>query len=110
MGNQSALKIYETDPYLEPYKSIIDSRNRNIRFRLRSLSDVNGSLTKKINNHLYYGLHITENGDWVFREYAPNASKVFMIGDFNSWKRNSAWELHPMGNGDWELHISKHYL
>ena len=110
MGNQSALKIYETDPYLEPYKSIIDSRNRNIRFRLRSLSDVNGSLTKKINNHLYYGLHITENGDWVFREYAPNASKVFMIGDFNSWKRNSAWELHPMGNGDWELHISKHFL
>ncbi|MCQ2186319.1 MAG: alpha amylase C-terminal domain-containing protein [Bacteroidales bacterium] len=102
--------LYETDTFLEPYKSIIDSRNRNIKFRLRSLSDVKGSLSHKINNHLYYGLHVTEDGNWIFREYAPNATKVFMIGDFNSWKKNTAWELHPIGNGDWELKITKHFL
>lgn len=107
---QEKKMIYETDSYLEPYKSIIDSRNRNIKFRLRSLSDVKGSLNHKINNHLYYGLHQTEDGNWVFREYAPNATKVYMIGDFNSWKKNPAWELHPIGNGDWELKITKHFL
>lgn len=110
MEQKTETMIYETDSYLEPYKSIIDSRNRNIRFRIRSLSDVNGSLNRKINNHLYYGLHTTEDGNWVIREYAPNATKIFMIGDFNSWKKNTAWELHPIGNGDWELRISKHFL
>ncbi len=110
MGLLTDQKIYDNDPYLEPYKSIIDSRNRNIKFRLRSLADVKGSLANKINNHLYYGLHVTESGDWIFREYAPNATKIFMIGDFNSWKKNSAWELHPLGNGDWELRISRHFL
>ncbi len=110
MDKQTDQKIYETDELLQPFKNVIDSRTRNIKFRMRSLSDVYGSLSNKINNHLFYGLHVTAEGDWVIREYAPNASKVFMIGDFNSWKRNSAWELHPLGNGDWELKISKHFL
>ena len=33
----------------------------------------------------YFGAHLTENGT-VFRVYAPNASKVSVIGDFSKWE------------------------
>ena len=101
--------IYDSDPWLEPWKSIIDSRHRNIQFRLNSLADASGHLSGRMNNHLYYGLHRTDNG-WVFREYAPNASKIFLLGDFNNWKRNPSWELHACGNGDWEIRIPDGFL
>ncbi len=33
----------------------------------------------------YLGAHITENGT-VFRTYAPNAVKIFVIGEWNNWE------------------------
>ena len=32
----------------------------------------------------YFGAHITDKGT-LFRTYAPNASKVALVGDFNNW-------------------------
>ncbi len=103
------MMIYETDKWLEPWKSVIDSRRRNIGFRRNSLAGPDGRLTTKMNNHLYYGLHRTADG-WVFREYAPNATKMWLIGDFNNWKRNPSWELRPIGKGDWEIRIPSGFI
>ncbi|MCQ2159332.1 MAG: alpha amylase C-terminal domain-containing protein [Bacteroidales bacterium] len=97
------------DTLLEPWKGIIDGRHRNTEFRRNALADALGSLNGKINNHLYYGLHRTDTG-WVFREYAPNASKIYLIGDFNGWRRNSSWELKAIGSGDWELKIQDGFI
>ena len=102
-------KLYEMDTLLEPWKGIIDGRHRNTEFRRNALADALGSLNGKINNHLYYGMHRTDSG-WVFREYAPNASKIYLIGDFNGWRRNSSWELKTIGNGDWELKIQEGFI
>ncbi len=101
--------IYESDPWLEPWKSVIDSRHRNIGFRLNSLADASGHISGRMNNHLYYGLHRTDKG-WVFREYAPNATKIYLLGDFNNWRRNPSWELRACGNGDWEIRIPDGFL
>ena len=38
----------------------------------------------------YLGVHRAENG-FVFRVWAPNATRVFAVGDFNGWQ-----ESHPM--------------
>ena len=103
-------KIYQTDKYLEPWAGIIDGRHRNIEFRLNALADSAGRLSPKINNHLYYGLHRLASGNWVMREYAPNATRMFLIGDFNNWKKNPSWEFHPIGGGNWQLDIASGFI
>ena len=72
-------KIYKTDPWLQPFKGAIEARHQRIMARLRKIAG-NGLLKDAVNNHLYYGLHREDSGDWVFREWAPNANKIHLIG------------------------------
>ena len=101
--------IYDNDPWLMPYKDAVDARHARI---LEAMEDimVDGSLSKGINNHLYYGMHRTADGNWVFREWAPNASKIYLIGEFNNWKRTEAYALHPVGNGNWEISLDSMFI
>ena len=102
-------KIYETDPWLEPFKGAIEARHARILADCKKLCGKK-SLRTSINNHLYYGLHRTEDGGWVFREWAPSANRIYLTGDFNNWKRTPAWALQPIGGGNWELKIPAGFL
>lgn len=96
--------FYEKDSWLKPYQEIIIRRSNNIKWRKDSLAGRGGRLYDSINNHLYYMLH-NDGKDWLFREYAPNATKVYLIGDFNGWKITQEYALQPLGNGNWELKV-----
>lgn len=96
--------IYDTDPYLAPWKDAVDGRHERILAQ-RAKLESGGSLSAGVNNHLYYGLHKDASGDWVFREYAPNATRVWLIGDFNNWRRTNGYALSPLGDGTWEITV-----
>lgn len=102
-------KIYETDPYLAPYKEAIEKRHERI-LEERDKIALNGSLADGLNNHLYYGLHRDADGGWVFREWAPNASRIYLIGEFNNWRRTAAYSLNPIGGGNWEIRLPAMFL
>jgi 1,4-alpha-glucan branching enzyme len=102
-------KIYEQDPWLMPYKDAIDARHEHIWQTLKHIAG-DGLLKDAVNNHLYYGLHQCKDGSWVFREFAPNASRIFLIGDCNNWKRTEAYSLKPLGQGNWELRLPEMFL
>jgi 1,4-alpha-glucan branching enzyme len=101
--------IYNTDPYLKPYEAAIAARHARILDAREQIAG-KGRISDKANNHLYYGLHRTGDGSWVFREWAPNASRIYLIGEFNNWKRVDAYSLKPTGNGNWELIIPSMFL
>lgn len=101
--------IYETDKWLAPYKDAIDARHRRI-LEARADIETDGSLSKGLNNHLYYGMHRTAEGDWIFREWAPNATKIYLIGEFNNWKRTEAYALKPVGSGNWEIRVGSMFI
>ncbi|MGM9742479.1 MAG: alpha-amylase family glycosyl hydrolase [Candidatus Cryptobacteroides sp.] len=101
--------IYETDPYLGPYKEKILARHERIEAARKKIS-VGGKLSDGLNNHLYYGLHKDGNGFWVFREWAPNANRIYLTGEFNNWKRTTAYQLQPVGNGNWEIRLPEMFL
>ena len=101
-------KIYQTDPWLEPYAKAIEARHERILAEKRKLAG-DGPLGDAANNHLYYGLHHSKDG-WVIREWAPNASRIYLIGDFNNWKRTPDYALQPVGSGNWELRLGELFL
>ena len=101
-------KIYDMDPWLGPWKGAIDARHENILATKTKLAG-EGPLSEAVNNHLYYGLH-HETDSWVLREWAPNASRIYLIGDCNNWKRSEAFAFKPVGQGNWELRLPEVFL
>ena len=97
------------DPHLEPFEEAIEARHKRI-MDARDQFSVDGSLSEGLNNHLYYGLHRTDDGGWVFREWAPHANRIYLIGEFNNWKRTSAYALSPTGSGNWEIKLPEMFL
>ena len=100
--------LYDNDPYLMPFKAAIDARHERILACKEHLAG-GKRLCDVVNNHLYYGLHKTAEG-WVFREWAPNASRIWLIGEFNNWKRADAYALKPIGGGNWEITLPAMFL
>ena len=96
-------KILEIDPYLEPYKSDIEARMRRYESTKKQILGDEESLSSFASGHLYFGLHRVRGG-WCYREWAPGADGMALIGDFNGWDRTS----HPMkknSDGVWEIMI-----
>ncbi|MCF0164769.1 MAG: 1,4-alpha-glucan-branching enzyme, partial [Bacteroidales bacterium] len=96
--------IFKSDPYLEPYKDKILARQQRIIGTCNEISGSKGCLTDIANGHLWYGVH-HKDGKYYFREWAPNANKIYLIGDMNSWRKQEHYALKPIGNGNWELVI-----
>ncbi len=93
------------DPYLEPFREQLAQRAQAIastRARLLAGADINGVSA----GHEFYGLHWTPDG-WVFREWAPNANAVFLIGDFTDWQPREAYRLTRISEtGQWEIRLA----
>src|SRR5690606_7221031 len=55
--------------------------------------------------HLYFGLQKSENG-WTLREWAPNATALYLLCDTNDWRDDAAFAFTRGENGVWELQLS----
>ncbi len=96
-------KIFEFNPQLKPFESDIDLRmSLYNETRGKLLSSCN-TLNEFANAHQYFGFHHV-NGGWFYREWAPMADSLYLIGDFNKWNRKSH-PLKKLGNGNWEIFL-----
>lgn len=93
------------DPYLAPYTEIIQRRSRAAEERVDALSQGPGSLIEFACAHEYYGLHKGDSS-WVFREWAPNATAIWLVGDFSGWSVQEEYRLKRLPGRDvWEVEI-----
>ncbi|WP_302351887.1 alpha amylase C-terminal domain-containing protein [Leyella stercorea] len=98
--------LVKNDAYLQPYEDAIRGRHDHALWKLNVLTN-NGKtkLTDFANGHKYYGLHKTTRG-WVFREWAPNATAIYLVGDFNNWEENDKYKAKRIDEaGNWELKL-----
>ena len=107
-ASNAHMGLVKNDAYLEPYEDAIRGRHDHYLWKLNQLTG-NGrkSLTDFANGHEYYGLHKLSKG-WVFREWAPNATEIYLVGDFNGWKETERYRAKRIeGTGNWELRLSE---
>lgn len=96
-------KILEIDPWIKDYKNDIDLRMDEYKKQKARLLKKGEKLKDFANAHEYYGFHKVKTG-WIYREWAPNAKGLYLIGDFNNWDRH-AHPLKKINDEDWEVFI-----
>ena len=90
------------DPYLAPYADAIRGRAAHAEARAAELTGGAGRLADWASAHEYFGLHRTATG-WVFREWAPNATEMWLVGDFSKWQPVPRFKLKRLPGTDvWE--------
>ncbi|MBC3796166.1 alpha-amylase family glycosyl hydrolase [Acetobacterium tundrae] len=97
------LGILDIDPWLNPYKRDLELRIDCYRDVKKALLGEGDSFKDFSNGYNYFGFHCTNKG-WYYREWAPAADALFLIGDFNNWDRTSH-QLVKKENGVWEIFI-----
>ena len=96
------IRLIKSDPLLKPYASQLREHIAYYqRFKLE-IEKTGGVLGEMSQGHLYFGFNRgqcnDENGVW-YREWAPGAKSLSLIGDFNDWNRNA----NPMTVDEWGI-------
>lgn len=93
--------LVKNDSWLEPFASTIISRLETAKQAEQKI--LHGkSLSDFAQGHKWYGLH-REKNNWIIRDWAPNATAIFLVGQFNNWQELPEYALHSTGSGNWEL-------
>ncbi|HJX71487.1 MAG TPA: alpha-amylase family glycosyl hydrolase, partial [Bacteroidales bacterium] len=108
MSNKTPI-IVQNDPWLGPFADIIRKRQERTREKEKELITNSGKLSDFATGYLYFGLHRTSDG-WIFREWAPNATKIYLVGDFNEWKEQENYRLSRKDNGQWEINLPENAI
>ncbi|HEY7088574.1 MAG TPA: alpha-amylase family glycosyl hydrolase [Tepidisphaeraceae bacterium] len=92
--------LVKGDPWLEPYSDALRARHSYFTAALDRINDNGGLLGAISQGHHYFGFNRGElwgkPGVW-YREWAPAALQLRLIGDFNNWDRFG----HPMVRDQW---------
>ena len=98
------LNIIKNDPWLEPYADAINGRHQHVVEKEKELVGKK-TLSDFATGHMYFGLHRTDKG-WTFREWAPNATEIYLVGDFNDWQEKPAFRMKRVRKtGNWEINL-----
>ncbi len=93
------------DPWLEPHAPTILSWLEFSEKKEKELCS-GTTLFNFAQGHKWYGLHKTAEG-WAIRDWAPNATEIYLTGSFNDWQESEKFQLKNTGAGNWELYLSQ---
>lgn len=97
--------LLEKDPYLMPYEEKLRRRFSRIVQTEKMLTGNQTTLADFASGHEYFGLHFYRN-QWIFREWAPNADAIYLIGDMSGWQEKEQFGLERINReGVWEIRL-----
>ena len=102
-------RLLKGDAYLQPYADVIKHRLEGIEKTTERLTLGKMSLADFAAGREYFGLHF-RNNEWVFREWAPNATAIYLIGEMTDWQQRRKFSLEKGENGVWEIRLSRDKL
>ena len=89
------------DAWLEPHNQQIIDLNNYITHKSDQILSGKGIEDFSL-GHLFFGLHKTDTG-WIFREWAPNATKITLLTERGDWQEDEQLTRHD--NGVWEIKL-----
>lgn len=105
MNEVAKLPIVKEDSWLDPYAYEVQERYQRYKRVRQEIEGVEGNLLNFAKAHQYYGINFdTARNGWYYREWAPNANELYLIGDFNNWNRTSH-KLERNVHSDWEIFL-----
>ncbi len=103
-------KFVSDDAYLAPYADVIKARLQRFQSLTADIEKHAASLGAFASGHEFFGLH-RSGTEWVFREWAPNADRITIVGDFCSWDATAGITLERcISGGIWEGRIPRDRL
>ncbi len=100
----NSFKVLRDKDYLLPYTDAIMGRFKHAAWKMHEITQGAGTLSNLATGYLHYGLHRLKDGTWMFREWAPNATAMYIIGEMNDWKELPEYACQRNGN-EWEIHL-----
>lgn len=105
MSKKNIPVLIKDEPWLEGFEKAVQARIDRFHSAKFHIENEFGSILEFANFHQYYGVHYEPiRKGWTYREWAPAAQQLFLMGDFNNWDRYS----HPLKKnrrGDWEIFL-----
>jgi 1,4-alpha-glucan branching enzyme len=103
-------RLLDRDPLLAPHAETIQRRLARVDETEARLTAGRIPLADFASGHEYFGLHPQADA-WVLREWAPNADRIFMIGEASDWQERPEFEFVRTGApGVWELRLARERL
>ena len=85
------------DPYLLGFADTIFSRHmKAVKTEQKIAGMAGGSILNFADYHEFFGLHFCD-GQWVFREWAPNAVDMFIVCEKTGWQKCDEFRLKKKG-------------
>ena len=107
MPQTKQLNLIKDDPWLAPYEQDVLERLNRYKDKKQYLIEKFGSIEQFANAYKQFGIHLdSKSKTWTYREWAPAAHSLSIIGDFNNWDRN-AHLLKKDEHGVWEITLSE---
>ncbi|ODV60923.1 1,4-alpha-glucan branching enzyme [Ascoidea rubescens DSM 1968] len=80
----------DVDPWLEPFANELANRRYNSLNWIKTFDENENGLLNFASSYKHYGLQPNpQDLSITYKEWAPNAVKAAIIGDFNNWDENS---------------------
>ncbi len=97
--------IVKLDPWLTPVADDVLARYERFGQRLGAIESRFHSIREFASAYHYLGIQY-DSGQrcWIYREWAPAAHSLHLVGDFNDWNYASH-PLHRIDNGIWEIKL-----
>ena len=104
---QKEFNLIKQDPWLEPNAKDIENRYLRFKDKLFEIEGSFNSINEFSLGYKYFGINYdSKKKGWWYREWAPEAYALFLIGDFNNWDESSN-PLIKNKFGVWEIFLDE---
>ena len=95
--------VLDFDEWLHPFKDDILAQQNYLLHARNHILDGKSPGEFALGWH-YFGLHKKPDG-WIMREWAPNATAIYLVCEKNNWQDSPDYEFEPKKDGQWQLKL-----